>query len=672
MRPILRGRLPTSANDAGLVAQSLAQAGYDVTAMGNADARTIRRTLGVFADKLRAAGGNALAVVYLSGYGVQYDGSNFFVPVDARIERQADVPAAAVPMAEIQHAIEALPARARIIVSDLARETPFAKAEALPLPDGLTLARAPRGTLYAFNAAPGAIARLGLPPYGFYALALAEALRTPGLTAQAVFARVRLRVAEITGGGTVPWDDSNLDSDVVLVPADGAPLTKTNERPLAGLPVEAAYWAAIAADRLDTYEAFLRSFPAESVTARVKVMVAVRLEDATWSESVGVDTPSAYWAYMQRYPRGPHYVDVRRRLARLHAALEPPSRFDPYAFAGLPAPSSDQVQMVQLQTLPLHAGDKRDLSFEDPDGLPSPHVPEDLLPPAPAAIYIDLAPPPLVPEGVLPIPASIQMPGRIVQPFVPGLGTVSIESDVDGAMELSVEDEPITSTVTTLEQGIRTIEQTDAAEEVVSRTVVTRSDGSGTTVTQTGPRDDLLLQIVVQIDALGERTTTVSNGAGALVAESQANRWGAITEVTRGAASLDDPTFSIPKSTVAPSEPSAPVPAPPPAPPKEDAMTKPATTSPLEPAAPPTMPVFETPPPEPVFEAPATRVDAPAAKQTQSPPRGGRPPSETAASVPTTPPVVPEAPAEAVPLPVPRPTPALLGPRHRAAHGSRR
>jgi uncharacterized caspase-like protein len=83
--------LPTTANDAGLIAQTLQAAGFDVVGARDLDQDTLRRTLHDFLDKASASGPDTVAFIYLSGYGVQLEGENYFVPVDAKIARDTDV-----------------------------------------------------------------------------------------------------------------------------------------------------------------------------------------------------------------------------------------------------------------------------------------------------------------------------------------------------------------------------------------------------------------------------------------------------------------------------------------------------------------------------------------------------------------------------------------------------
>ena len=116
--------LATTANDAGLIAQTLQAAGFDVVGARDLDGQSLRTAFRDFLDKASAAGPDMQAFVYLAGRGVQYDGDNYFVPVDAQINRDADVPIDALRISDFAHALAQTPGKAHIIVLDAARANP--------------------------------------------------------------------------------------------------------------------------------------------------------------------------------------------------------------------------------------------------------------------------------------------------------------------------------------------------------------------------------------------------------------------------------------------------------------------------------------------------------------------------------------------------------------------
>src|SRR5258705_4586732 len=209
------GALNTPANDAGLIAQTLQAAGFDVSGARDLDQDSLRRAIRDFLDKAATSGPNTVAVMYLSGYGLQLEGENYFVPIDAKIARDSDIPIEAVRLSDYTRPLAALQLKNRIVVVDAARAHPFAKSSA-PLASGLALIEPEPGMLIAFNAAPGTVAPEGKGAYGPYAQALAEMIREGGLTLPDVFNRTRLRVNEVTKGAEVPWYASRAPASFVF------------------------------------------------------------------------------------------------------------------------------------------------------------------------------------------------------------------------------------------------------------------------------------------------------------------------------------------------------------------------------------------------------------------------------------------------------------------------
>jgi uncharacterized caspase-like protein len=407
--------LATGANDAGLIAQTLQSAGFDVTAASDLNLDSLRAAFRDFLDKAQSAGRDSVLFVYLSGRGVQYAGDNFFVPVDAVINRDTDVPLAALRLSDYLQAISGLPAKARIFVLDAARGNNFAKDDRSggPLAGGLSLIEAPAGALYAMNATPGTIAADEQGPYGVYAQALVEMMQL-GLPIDQVFERARLRVNALTAGAVVPWDDSRITAPIAFFgrAPNAAALPSVpayDSRPLSGYSPAEAYLLVVDRDTITAYEEFLVAFPRDPLVPRVRALLAARREALTWWRAYAANTPDAYWSYMRRYPHGPHYWDARRRLILLSAALQPPAQFIPYGFDGLPPPPEDEYVIVDHPIIVL----------EEPDYPPPPPV--LFLPPQPTW-FAHLPPPHPAPRGSVPLPISAPLahpqgrPGAITPP----------------------------------------------------------------------------------------------------------------------------------------------------------------------------------------------------------------------------------------------------------------
>src|SRR5215831_10673329 len=329
------GALNTPANDAGLIAQILQASGFDVVGARDLDQDSLRRALRDFLDKAGGAGSDTVAVVYLSGYGLQLEGENYFVPIDAKIARDVDVAAEAVRISDYTRPLVALKLKASIVILDAARANPFARSGA-PLASGLALVEPEPGLLIAFNAAPGTVAPEAQGPYGPYAQALAEMMREGGLPLAQVFERVRLRVNDITKGAEVTWHASHVEASFLFferspdAPPPPVPPEQTaaiRAQPIRELGTQQAYALALERDTLEDYGEFVDAYPDDPMAKRVRVIIAARREAITWRRTCSIDTPPAYWSYLRRYPDGPHAADAHRRLAYLAAAFEPPPTF---------------------------------------------------------------------------------------------------------------------------------------------------------------------------------------------------------------------------------------------------------------------------------------------------------------------------------------------------------
>src|SRR5437899_1583627 len=404
--------LATAANDAGLIAQTLQAAGFDVIGARDLDGDTLRKSFRDFINKAEASGPDTVAMVYLAGYGLQLAGENYFVPVDSAINRDTDVPIEALRTGDYIRQLASLPLKAGVVVLDAARQQPFVGGQ---IASGLALVEADPHMLIAFNAAPGTVAPAEQGPYGIYAQSLAEMIRTGGLPLPEVFNRVRLRVNEASKGAQVPWDSQKVDAPFMFfergpdAPAAAPPdqVAAIRNKPIRDLGVQDAYAAALERDTLPAYEDFLGAYPDDPMAKRVRAIAAARREAITWRRTYRADTPNAYWSYLQRYPRGPHAADARRRLAILTASLEPPPAFDVIDYDVPPPPPEEFIYV-----------DRPVLAFGDPefDSVPPPPAPVYYLPPPPDDFVVLEPPPPPIGLFILPQPIFVPIPVYVRAP----------------------------------------------------------------------------------------------------------------------------------------------------------------------------------------------------------------------------------------------------------------
>jgi hypothetical protein len=212
--------LPNPVNDARAVADELKTASFDVTQALDVGQADMRRAIKDFAAKISAKGTDTIALVYYAGHGVQIDGENFLVPVDAKIQGEADIAKEAVRLADVMSALAAVPSKMRIVILDACRNNPFATTKQTR---GLAIVDAPTGSIVAYSTAPGTEATDGAGAHSPYTAAFIEVSQQPRLQIEQLFKQVRLKVHEATKGQQTPWESSSLTSDFWFVPANEAP-----------------------------------------------------------------------------------------------------------------------------------------------------------------------------------------------------------------------------------------------------------------------------------------------------------------------------------------------------------------------------------------------------------------------------------------------------------------
>jgi uncharacterized caspase-like protein len=224
-------QLANPANDAAMLADTFTQAKFDVvTLRKDLTATEMRRVLREFADKARSAD---IAVLYYAGHGMEIDGNNYLIPVDAVLERDTDVYDEAISLDRVLIAVE--PAKQlRLIILDACRDNPFAKAMKRTIAmrgigQGLAKVEPTNpNTMIAFAAKAGFTALDGDKGQrnSPYAAALAAHLTTPGLDLRKAFGFVRDDVLKATVNRQEPFIYGSLGGDDVALipsPAPGAP-----------------------------------------------------------------------------------------------------------------------------------------------------------------------------------------------------------------------------------------------------------------------------------------------------------------------------------------------------------------------------------------------------------------------------------------------------------------
>ncbi len=170
-----------------------------------------------FADKVRDAD---VAVIYFAGYGMEIDGTNYLIPVDAVLERDMDALDEAVSLNRVLTVIE--PAKQlRLVILDACRDNPFNKTMKRAIASraiGRGLAKVEpvtANTLIAFAAKAGSTESEGDGRNSPFTSSLVKHLTKPGLDLRKAFGFVRDDVMEATNHRQQPYVYGSLGGDEV-------------------------------------------------------------------------------------------------------------------------------------------------------------------------------------------------------------------------------------------------------------------------------------------------------------------------------------------------------------------------------------------------------------------------------------------------------------------------
>jgi formylglycine-generating enzyme required for sulfatase activity len=229
--------LQNPANDALDMAEALRELGFMVTVKLNCSAREMTEAIREFGNKLVSGG---VGLFYYAGHGIQVDGRNYLIPVDADIRAEDEIKYFAVDAGLVLSKMESAGNQTNIVILDACRDNPF-KRSFRSESRGLAVVEAPRGSLVVYATAPGSVAAEGRGRNGIFTGALLEHIKTPGLEVREMLTRVRRDVMEASGGEQTAWDSSSLTGSFYFAGTGGqaASTSEVERRPV--ITVEKAY-----------------------------------------------------------------------------------------------------------------------------------------------------------------------------------------------------------------------------------------------------------------------------------------------------------------------------------------------------------------------------------------------------------------------------------------------
>jgi tetratricopeptide (TPR) repeat protein len=199
--------LPNPRRDADALAAALRRTGFaSVTVRYDLGRDQLVQALRAFEEEVEAAD---WAMIYFAGHGIEINGINYLVPVDARLKADRDVQDEAVPLDRVLSSIENAK-KLRLVVLDACRDNPFVaqmrrSTASRSIGRGLARIEPEGGTLVAYAAKHGQIALDGTSQNSPLVSALVKRLATPNLQINKLFRLVRDDVLAATGKRQEPF-----------------------------------------------------------------------------------------------------------------------------------------------------------------------------------------------------------------------------------------------------------------------------------------------------------------------------------------------------------------------------------------------------------------------------------------------------------------------------------
>ena len=291
-------------NDAQAISTVLKRLGFDVVTGIDLAHLDFARIFSQFRKKLKGAD---VGLFFYAGHGLQVNGNNYLVPIDAELEDETSLNFEAVPLHLILKVMERS-TKTNLVFLDACRDNPLARnlargmgTRSTAIGTGLARVESGLGTLITFATQPGNVALDGDGVNSPFAAGMLKHMETPGLDVALVMRRVREDVISATSGSQIPWSNSSLTGSFIFKDRP-----KEESKPVAATPalrgvdmlaIELAFWqAAKDAKTRQAYEAYLAKYPKGNFAP----LVAINLEELAQAEAAAAKQRAALEAAQRK------------------------------------------------------------------------------------------------------------------------------------------------------------------------------------------------------------------------------------------------------------------------------------------------------------------------------------------------------------------------------------
>ncbi|GAA4418957.1 hypothetical protein GCM10023187_52890 [Nibrella viscosa] len=224
-------RLTNPINDANDMANALELLGFEVILKTDLNRVDFEQAVDQFGERLKHYD---VGLFYYSGHGLQAQGENYLVPVDAVIRSEPQIRYHCMDLGRVLAAMEGSNASTNIVLLDACRNNPYKKSWSKGgLAEGLTIPRNPPGTIVVFATSENSVADDNTGERnGLFTAKLLKNIRQPNRSLSQILAETRRGVYTRSNKQQVPADYNKLMGDFVFVIQDkGKNDTRTADQP---------------------------------------------------------------------------------------------------------------------------------------------------------------------------------------------------------------------------------------------------------------------------------------------------------------------------------------------------------------------------------------------------------------------------------------------------------
>lgn len=205
------GELKNPLNDAKSMKTKLEKLGFKVILRENPTLRELKMTVDDFGIELK---NYDIGLFYFAGHGVQVNGLNYLIPVEANLVAERFVEYDCLRADRVLGHMEQCDTDINIVILDACRNNPFERTWGRGINGrGLAMMDAPKGSFIAYATAPGKTASDGEGNNGLYTEILCENIESENLSITQLFQKVRKSVMSKSNNQQVPWEATSLTSD---------------------------------------------------------------------------------------------------------------------------------------------------------------------------------------------------------------------------------------------------------------------------------------------------------------------------------------------------------------------------------------------------------------------------------------------------------------------------